>query len=208
MKRNIFLNILFCFLLLSIPVFSQSNYECLFGKGNTETAAKNPEYYGSLIHQHQEFFNKTFSLTGVETGILLNQNLLLGAYGSTFVSGLEIESSNNFTHFMISQTGIVIGFVSHPSKRLHAGSLVSIGYASIRGDRSRLPVFNSGNAEVRVHGSVVTPQVFGEVNLMNWLKFRTGLGYSFYSFQQQPSVRRTDLQNVSFNFGFLFGKFN
>jgi hypothetical protein len=208
MKRNSFLIILVCLLLLTLPVFSQGNYECLFGKGRTKTAAKNPECYGSLIHQHQEFFNKTFSLTGVETGILLNQNLLVGAYGSTFVSGLEVERSDNFTHFMISQTGIVIGFVSHPSSRIHMGSLVSIGYASIRGDRSPLSVFNAEKAEIRVHGSVVTPQVFGEVNLMEWLKFRTGLGYSFYSFQQQPTVRRADLQKVSFNFGFLFGKFS
>jgi hypothetical protein len=47
---------------------------------------------------------------------------------------------------------------------------------------------------------------FAELNILRWMKFRTGLGYSFYGFKDQSSVSVSDLQNVSINFGFLFGK--
>jgi hypothetical protein len=39
------------------------------------------------------------------------------------------------------------------------------------------------------------------------MKFRTGLVYSFYNFEDQSIINKNDLQNISVDFGFIFGNF-
>jgi len=38
--------------------------------------------------------------------------------------------------------------------------------------------------------------------------FFPGLACNFYFFADEPSVEKSDIQNFSLNFGFIFGKFN
>lgn len=195
-------------LIITSSLYAQSSeFNYVFKKDKTEERIGGSGFYAGLTHQHQDFFNTPFSLTGIETGILLHHKFVLGVYGSSFVSVLEADISNSKTFLSLVQGGIVFGVMYKSYKMLHAGLLLNVGYASLTGSNSEIALFKAQNPVVTFSGAVFTPQAFAELNVLRWMKFRTGLGYSFYSFENQSAVSASDLQNVSLNFGFLFGKF-
>jgi len=201
---------IFIFLALTAisGLYSQNTrYRCLLGNNKSEEHWKGIQFYGGLTHQHQNFFNIPFSFTGIETGVFLKQNFLLGVYGSTFISNLEVDISNSKTHFSISQGGFVFGISTNSQKLVHAGMLLNIGYFKTLGNSARFSVFDIQNPSIKVGGVVIIPQAFTEINISKWMKFRTGLGYSFYNFEDHSIISKTDLQHISINFGFLFGRY-
>lgn len=182
-------------------------YKHLWDRNKPEVQNRNA-IYGGLTHQHQDFFDKPFSYTGVEAGILLKRTFLLSAYVSSFVSNLEVELSKSKNYFTLAQGGFVFGYIKNSQKVLHAGMLFNIGYFSLTGSDSEFTWLHADNPTIKISGIAVTPQVFAELNLLKWMKFRTGLGYSFYNFNDHSAISTNDLQHVSINFGFLFGKFS
>lgn len=180
----------------------------LFGHSKAESPGKNLTIYGGLTHQHQDFFDQVFSFTGIETGVLLKRNFLFGAYGSSFISNLKVEISNSKKYYYLEQGGFVFGINTNSQKLLHAGLLLNIGFFSFIGNSSAFSVFDTQSPSIKISGMVNTPQAFAELNIFKWMKFRTGLGYSFYSFNSHSVISKSDLQHVSLNFGFLFGKFS
>jgi hypothetical protein len=185
-----------------------SNYKSLFGKDKTKTTETDLLFYGGLQHLHQDFFNNAFSFQGVEAGILLKNSIIVGIYGSAFVSNLEVEIADNPMYMLINQGGFSGGMVRNNSRLLHSGFLLSAGYFSLAGDRNKLPLFRIAEHEIAISGLVLSPQVFAELNVSSWMKFRTGLAYNFYNFGNGSMIAKSDLENFSINFGFLFGKFS
>ena len=185
----------------------QSGYACLFKKSKSQKTETSLMFYGGLQHQHQDFFNNAFSFQGVEAGILLKNSILLGIYGSAFVSNLEVEIADNPMYMLINQGGFSGGMVRNNSRLLHTGFLLNIGYFSLAGNTNKLPLFRIAEHEISISGIVLSPQVFGELNVSSWMKLRTGLAYNFYNFGSSAMIAKSDLENFSFNFGFLFGKF-
>jgi hypothetical protein len=185
----------------------KSNFEYLFNKDKSERTISDLKFYVGLSHQHQDIFNKAFSFQGVEAGLVINHKLLLAIYGSTFVSNLDVEVHDNPMYLMMNQAGFIGGLVNNDSKLLHTGFLLSVGYFSLSADKLKLPMFSSDNHEIGINGLVLAPQVFAELNVLKWMKFRAGLAYNFYSFENQEMIAKTKLENISINFGFLFGKF-
>jgi hypothetical protein len=192
-------------LISSCDLFAQDRYEFLLNSG--DTIISDIRFFGGLTHQHQDFFNKTFSFQGIETGVLLNHKLLLGVYGSAFVSNLEVELETKSMYFSISQMGLVFGTVHNDLKLLHTGLLLNLGYISIVGDDSKVALFKKVNSLIDINGMVLSPQAYAELNFTKWLKIRMGIGYNFYSFEDQSRISKSDLQNVSFTFGLFCGKF-
>ena len=184
----------------------ESNYEYLFKKG--DTLITDIQYYGGFTHQHHDFFNKAFSFQGIETGFIFNRSLFAGVYGSTFVSNLEVEMVPRKMYFSLAQAGLVLGVIYNSPKFIHTGLLLNIGYLSIVGGNEPFPLFIEPNPGINISGAVIAPQAFAEVNILKWLKVRTGIEYNFYRFEDQSVVTRNDVQNVSFTFGFFFGAFS
>jgi hypothetical protein len=182
------------------------NYECITCK--SDTLFKDVKLYGGLIHQHQDFFNKAFSFQGIELGAVINQSLLLGIYGSTFASNLEVKVANSPFYAFITQSGLLVGVVKNEEKVLHTGWLLNIGYFSLTGDNSNFNITKVNQPMVKLSGMVLSPQIYGELNTTKWMKLRAGLAYSFYSYEDHSFIKTSDLQNISFTFGFIFGKFN
>jgi hypothetical protein len=183
-------------------------YTCLFGKNHSGIANSGLRFYGGVAHQHQNIFNKAFSFQGVEAGVIVHNSLFLGIYGSAFVSNLKVEIENNPMYILINQAGFAGGYTSNGSRLFHPGILLNIGYFSLAGDESAMPLFKIADHEISISGLVLSPQVFAELNVTKWLRLRTGLAYNFYSFGNNVTVADSDLENFSINFGFLFGKFN
>jgi len=185
-----------------------NNYRSLFQKATTEKHNADLRFYGGLAHQHQDYFNQAFSLQGVEAGLILKDHLFLGIFGSAFVSNLKVEIENNPMYILMNQVGFSGGYLRKSSNLFHAGVVLNAGYFSLAGDDAAMPLFRIAEHEISISGLVLSPQVFGEVNVTNWMKFRTGLAYNFYSFGNNLQVSESDIGNISINFGFLFGKFN
>lgn len=184
------------------------DYNSIFKNPSTKNSQSTLRFYGGLLHQHQDYFNQAFSLQGVEAGLIVKDNLFFGIYGSAFVSNLKVEIENTPMYILINQAGFSGGYVRKSSKLLHAGLVLNAGYFSLAGDDSAMPVFRIAEHEVSISGLVLSPQVFGELNVTKWMKFRAGLAYNFYTFGNNSKVSYSDLENISINFGFLFGKIN
>jgi hypothetical protein len=198
-----------CFVLAVNPGNAQNNkYRSLFQKATTEKSNADLRFYGGLAHQHQDYFNQAFSLQGVEAGLILKDHLFLGIFGSAFVSNMKVEIENNPMYILMYQVGFSGGYLRKSSNLFHAGVVLNAGYFSLAGDDAAMPLFRIADHEISISGLVVSPQVFGEVNVTYWMKFRTGLAYNFYSFGNNLQVSESDIGNISINFGFLFGKFN
>jgi len=164
-------------------------------------------FYGAFIHQHHEFYHRAFSYQGIETGTMLNHTFLLGAYASTFASILQVTIENRPAYLQLWQAGLMGGIVTNDMDLLHEGFLVNVGYISIVADHSSYPLFKEKNTAISIGGLVLVPQAFAELNITEWMRARLGIGFDIYGFHNQSSIKRSDLQNISFNFGFLFGKF-
>lgn len=198
-----------CFVFAFNPGNAQStNYKSLFKKVTTEKRKAAPRFYGGLSHNHQDYYNQAFSLQGVEAGMILTDHLFLGIYGSAFVSNLKVEIENNPMYMLMNQAGFSGGYLRNSSKLFHTGLVLNAGYFSLAGDDAVMPLFRIAEHEISISGLVLSPQVFGELNVTRWMKFRTGLAYNFYSFENNIKVSGSDLDNISINFGFLFGKFS
>jgi len=167
------------------------------------------KFYGGLVHQHQDFFNKAFSFQGVETGVMLNHSILAGVFGAMFVSNLDatVIDYPNF-YINIRQAGLFVGNMINAKRILHTGWQLNIGYFSLTGSETDVGIFNAEKSITRLNGLVLSPQFYAELNINRWMKLRTGLSYCMYSFEDQSVIKNSNLNNVSLSFGFIFGKFN
>ncbi len=176
--------------------------------GKNDTLVNDAGFYLGLLHRHQDFFSKAFSFQGIETAVIINHQLILGVYGSSFVSNLQTEINNSTANIFIWQTGLTIGGIRSEEKALHTGWLINAGYFSLLGDESDFKLFQPIDSDIRANGLIMAPELFAECNISRCMKFRIGLAYSFYSFEDQILITREDLQNISVNFGFVLGKFD
>ena len=160
-------------------------YEYIFNKKDTV----NVRLYGGLLHQHQDFFNKSFSYQGIEAGVVLNHKLLLGIFGGTFISNLNVNVAGYSLCMNIWKSGLVVGNIFRESKILHTGWLFNIGYFSLEHDNSNFELFNPQKSSAKINGLILMPELYAELNIAKWVKLRTGLGYSFYRFEDQAVIK-------------------
>lgn len=204
MHKSVIL-VLFCLLFtVTVKIEAQEQtFKSVFGKNDTIVAKTS--YYGGFVHQHQNFFDKAFSYQGLEFGVLLKNNFVTGIYAATFISDLSAEIEEKPMLIRMSQAGAMVGGIWKNQGILHAGWQLNTGYFSFNAES---PDSNANNSDIFISGLVMSPQIYAELNITNWMKFRTGLAYNFYFFEDNPSIEKSDIQNFSLNFGFIFGKFN
>ena len=189
------------------PISKAQNKPYAYIGGHSRLIYRPFSVYISLIHQHQNFFHNAFSLQGIELGVVVNHKFILAAYGSTFASTLDVNRLNNHLFVYTRQGGMLIGASQDNRKLFHAGCLLSAGYFSLVTSESKFTPFKIANPATRLHGFTVTPQLYGELNVTKWMRFRTGVGYTFYRFPLQSTVTKSDVETMAIVFGFTFGKF-
>ena len=160
--------------------------------------------FGNLYHQHHNLFDKAFSFQGLEVGVIIKRNLLLGLYGSCFVTNLKTEFNNNVQFTWIGQSGINIAHIFNVRKKIHLGVQLNTGIFSLRKDEKKFGLFQSNSAEFKLTGLVISPQIFGELNMTDWFKIRTGFSYNFYIYKDHSVIKTSDLSQISFTFGLVF----
>jgi hypothetical protein len=177
-------------------------------KVDCDTAKTDIKFYGGLTHQHQNFYSKAFSFTGLEADVIINKEIILGIYGSTFISNLEVNLAEKTMYLSLAQCGLAADYIRNDLKFISTGLLLNIGYISIIGNNSSFALFKPKNPSVEMNGVVIAPQIFAGIDITEWLNLRIGLAYNFYLIKDQPMVSKKDLQNLSINFGFFFGNNN
>lgn len=170
----------------------------------TPPPQSNAKIYGNLYHQHHDFFGKAFSFQGLEAGLLTSPNVYFGVYGSGFANNLKTEVNNRQKYVWIGQYGVNGGYVLHEHKRVHPGAELKIGVFSLSSDEQKFGFFKFKRAAYHLNGLVMSPQAFGELNVLKWFRIRLGLSYNWYYFKDKTSVKPADLNHVSFSFGMLF----
>jgi hypothetical protein len=177
------------------------NYEYVFNK--KDTLIKTISFYAALSHQHKDFFYKAFSYQGFETGVIINDKINTGLFVSTFASDLQVKIKSNPMFVTSWKTGITVGNTYSSEKMLHSGWLISAGYFSLKANNKQLDIFSAGKSIISLEGMILEPEVYSEINILKWFKFRAGLAYSFCSFEDHSVVNTDDLNNISVNFSFL-----
>ena len=159
--------------------------------------------FGNLYHQHHNFFDKAFSFQGLEAGVMTKRNFFLGLYGSCFVTNLKTEINHKVQFTWIGQSGVNVGYIFNVRKNIHPGVQLNTGIFSLRKDEKNFGLFQSSSAELKLTGLVISPQIFGELNITDWFKIRTGLSYNFYSYKDHTVIKTSDLNHMSFTFGLV-----
>lgn len=197
-----------CIRILFVSVIVLLSVSGVFAQESADSTATNTRLkpFVNLYHQHHDFFGKAFSFQGIEGGLIVRQNLYLGVYGAFFVSNLEAEINNETKYVWIGQGGVDIACVINSDRRFHPGCQVDVGYFSVKYDAAKFGLFETADASFKLHGVVVSPQIFGELNVTNWFKIRTGLSYNFYGYKDHSVVKTSNLNHLSFTFGLLFNR--
>lgn len=190
-------------IVIAALVFSMTNVLQAQNASDSLTEKSDIKLYGNLYHQHHDFFDKAFSFQGLEVGLITNQNLLLGFYGSCFVTNLETKINNSLQFIWIGQGGLNVGYIFKTSKRVQPGIQLNSGVFSLRTDDNKFGLFKTNRTKFRLNGLVISPQIFGELKITNWFKIRTGLSYNFYSYKDHSVVNNSDLNHISFTFGLV-----
>lgn len=206
--KNISIGLIILFLSACPEILSAQSRQYRYALDPSDTLVREARIYGGLLHHHQDFFRQAFSYQGIETGLILNKHLMLGVFGAAFASNLRTESQSTPLFVNIWKAGLSLGNLYKSHEVLHAGWLIHIGYFSLIGNQSNMALFEINEASVRAKGLLFSPELFAELNLTRWMKIRTGVAYGFYSFENNAFVEKSDLQQLSLNFGFLFGKFS
>jgi hypothetical protein len=186
-------------ILLSIPSFLKARNVI-----DSITLKSDIKLYGNLYHQHHDFFDKPFSFQGLEVGLILKRKLFLGLYGSCFVTNLKTEINNSLQYIWIGQSGVHFGYIHNAGKRIHPGIQLNIGAFSLRTDDRNFGLFQTNEAKFKMSGLVISPQIFGELNITDWFNIRTGLSYNLYNIENNSVIQPSDLNNFSFTFGMIF----
>jgi len=201
--------VFYCLLLL-LPLCSIAQEQFLTDKEGVRLSG-----FLSSDSEFSEIGNDFAVGTGVSIGLIFNRSLYFGFYGMGVVYDLpnldvtvdiddveELDSLNNFDIKALGHGGLLIGGVFQPSKIVHAGASIKLGY----GD---LAMFNYSNDLVTNDFTfIISPQIEAEINVARWFKIKVAGGYRF----------ATDLRNDLFydknyinsptgSISFLFGWF-
>lgn len=172
------------------------------------TLISDRKLYGNLYHQHHDYFDKAFSLQGLEVGLIFNNKFTLGLYGSCFVTNLKSDINNKQQYIWLGQSGIHFGYIYNANTKIHPGFQLNSGTFWLRTDEDNFGLFQTSKAKFKLNGLVFSPQIFGELNIKATFKIRTGLSYNFYIFKDSTNIQSSDLNHISFTFalGFVCNK--
>ena len=165
LKNNIIKTMKYAYLLLAMVLTTagyaqatrQADVNC---KKLTRTKIITP--YAGLLHHHQAFFKKAFSYQGIEAGVAIDHKLLVGLYGSMFVSNLRTLLQDRTAYVNIKQCGLAINAIPNGRKQSHLGYALAMGYFSLRAGDTDAGIFSAAPSAVKLKGLVISPQAFAE----------------------------------------------
>ena len=202
MKRAILFPILFSFIFLANA--QEKEYQYIF--------QKSPEYglkwdfFGGLTFSHLQV--KTNTMPGIETGFMLNNNFLLGVYGSGTVGNFAQQYGDDYHHVMFGEGGFMAGYIANTNKTMHFGGTFKLGYVSLVADDKEMKLFNDVDPIAEDNGTVYHPELFCELNITPFMRVKLGAGYSFYLLEDESVVCNNTIDSWTMNLGIVFGNFS
>jgi hypothetical protein len=190
---------------LSMIVTAQENsYDFLLNKENNPRSLWN--FYGGFTFQH--LYVKTNTMPGLELGVVLNRNFMMGAFGQGTVGNFShLHNTENYS-VMLGEGGIMAGYVTEPFKTLHFGGTFKVGYVSLVADDEEIKLFSDFEPVAEDAGVVYHPEIFSELNVSRFMKIRLGAGYSFYLLNDESILCNTELDSWTLNMSLVFSNFS
>ncbi|NJK87213.1 MAG: hypothetical protein HC906_15765 [Bacteroidales bacterium] len=109
---------------------------------------------------------------------------------------------------MFGEGGILLGYTLNPDSKFHFGGSLQMGYLSMVADDEEMELFKDIDDDVlEDNAAVYHPGLFGEVNLTRYAKFKLGVGYSFFLFDEENIICNKTLDSWTLDFGLYFGNF-
>jgi hypothetical protein len=199
---------IFTGLILLIATFSSGALMAFpnqFSDNPEENIAFNkPRVFLTLNHEHENFFGKAFSYQGISTGVILQNGWSMGLFLSTFASNLKVKIEDKPMFVNAWKNGFLVGKIFRPEKRFHPGLQLTAGNFNLGAADKKMNLFSISHAANRINGLVVSPEIYGEVDICQWFSVRTGLAWSYYNYPNDEVIQKSDLNNLSFDFGFIF----
>jgi hypothetical protein len=203
MKRFLLVSFTALFFVLANAQDSIPGYNYLFKKENYYKNAW--KCYSTLTFQH--LCVKTNTMPGLEVGLAMNNNLMLGIYGQGTVGNFYNESYAGNFNVVFGEAGIMAGYLSEPNKTLHFGGLLKLGHVSMFADDEEIKIFKGFEPVAKDKGIVYHPEVFSELNVSRYMKIRLGAGYSFYLLDRENIMCNKTLDSWTLNMGIVFSNF-
>jgi hypothetical protein len=201
MKRIFILMAAASFFILSNA--QDSNYESIFNKDSGKKNLWKP--YAGLTFQH--LYVKTNTMPGVDLGVSINNNLMVGIYGQGTVGNFSHLTNDVLYNIMLGEGGFLVGYVTKPNKTLHFGGTFKLGYVSMVADDEEIKLFNDFEPVAEDAGVVYHPEIFSEINVSKFMKVRLGAGYSFYLLNDESIMCNQTLDSWTLNLGIVFSNF-
>jgi hypothetical protein len=167
-------------------------------------AFNKPRMFLTLNHEHENFFGKAFSYQGISTGVVLQNGWSMGLFLSTFASNLKAKIEDKPRFVNAWKNGFMVGKIYRTEKRFHPGWQLTGGNFNLGAAEKKLQLFSTLHAVYRINGLVVSPEIYGEVDVCQWFSVRTGLAWSYYNYPNDDVIKQSDLNNFSIDFGFIF----
>jgi hypothetical protein len=182
----------------------ENGYDYLLNKGSNQKNLWKP--YASLTFQHLNI--KTNTMPGVELGVSLNNNFIMGIYGQGTVGNFSHVTNEVLYNIIFGEGGIMLGYVTRPNKTLHFGGTFKLGYISMVADDEEIKLFTDFEAVAEDAGVTYHPELYSELNISKYMKVRLGAGYSFFVFDNEKVMCNKSLDSWTLNLGFVFSNFS
>ncbi|MFA6570317.1 MAG: hypothetical protein WCT77_03695 [Bacteroidota bacterium] len=205
--------LLFMFILVSGTVFAQEE-ETIFGNNNYSFGG-----FGAAVTQFSGVDDEFAFMSGIRGGVIINHSVTIGLGSYNFTNQVKhanyVDPVSNKKPFLeMNYFGLEFEYTWEPLSALHFSvqSLVGSGWTGYRLNST----FDSHDDHYDPdYGNdwffVATPQISMEVNVTNWMRISTGVGYRVvYGADYHFNNETINDQKLSRPFGaltFKFGKF-
>lgn len=172
---------------------SSQSIETIFKNGGPKIKGA----YGAVT-QKFSFIDSEFAyFLGGYGGVLLEEDILLGAGAFTFLNGQSMNLDvNQKPHQNLTYTGLVVEKIFQSKKAIHFSTNLLLGVAFI-GEQNRLP--GGGMYAISTRESFVAePTISVELNVTKWFRIESGISYRWLANEQEYSAPAA---SVSLKFG-------
>lgn len=198
---KIFAHLVLLLICLSCQFTLMSQQKSFLLDGNQKFAISG---FISLDQEFSSYDKKFAASTGASFGILFNQQLYVGAFGSGMISpGLELIN-DEFDEFYpgFGHGGLMIGGIMATDKLLHLDLNAKFGFGGHKISEDNFPHDPDYDAVF-----TITPSVSAELNVAPFFKVKAGVGYRYVSGFQEGTANKNILNSPTGSVSLIFGWF-
>ncbi len=182
----------------AVACFSQDRPQVLIGD-NIESISG----FGGPMFQFTMVGGKVAALSGGGGAVILNNQIYFGGYGLSTVTDLEKTLNTNSYDISFDHGGFLVGYVIKPVKIFHLAVGTKLGWGDIQIRNQDNSIEDNESDDV----FVFNPQLEGEINVTQWFKLNTGIGFNSVVGVSNNLYKPIDFNKPQVSLSLIFGWF-